>query len=192
MIDDDMQFEAVELAERGFAPLRETTKHAMLRDAPIVADGEHGRVHKRDAAPLAQAGLQLRAQRANGGRHAFYEALIADHMWERSAHMAEHIDPVGRLDITEACLVEGDKDGDDFTHRELSNTTTDPLTLGTLDLVPVWQKRLAERIDVTITFKETHDRTPCGRLLVWQHTAYRRSPPYPEFTLCLSFSIRAV
>lgn len=46
MVDHDMQLEAIEPTERGFATLREVAKHAMALNPAIMADGERGGVHE--------------------------------------------------------------------------------------------------------------------------------------------------
>ena len=49
MIDDQMQLEAEEPANRVLAPLRQPSKDAVLMDARILADGNRSRIHKADA-----------------------------------------------------------------------------------------------------------------------------------------------
>ena len=63
VIDDQVQLEAVEPAHRGLAPRRQTGKHLMAGDAPVVADGDRCGVNEGNARDWSQACLQVVAQR---------------------------------------------------------------------------------------------------------------------------------
>lgn len=56
MVHDDVQVDARAPAQRGFAALRQTTKHTLLPNPAVVADRERGGVHNRAAGPTAITG----------------------------------------------------------------------------------------------------------------------------------------
>ena len=92
----------------------------MLADASIVADRQWGRIHEGKTATGAQAGLQVRTERANRARHQLHEALITDGLGKFAVQMAKHIGQLIGLEIAKAHLMEIDHNGHDFAHGELA------------------------------------------------------------------------
>ena len=61
VIDTQMQLEAKEPINRGFATGGFIRKHFVLREAAVVTDFDTGRIHKTDAATLAKTRAQVGA-----------------------------------------------------------------------------------------------------------------------------------
>jgi 1-acyl-sn-glycerol-3-phosphate acyltransferase len=116
VIDDHVQFEAINPAHGGFAALRQATKDPMLPNAAVMTHGQWGRVHKRNAATVAQAGLQIGAERTNGWWHQFHKALLAHGLRKLAVQLAAHIRQVLGLEVTKPHLVKVNHAGHTFAH----------------------------------------------------------------------------
>ena len=77
VIDDQVELEAVEPADRGLATPRVDAEDAMLLDTCRMADGEGGRVDEADARALAELGVQVDGERYQYARHELDETGVA-------------------------------------------------------------------------------------------------------------------
>lgn len=140
MVDHDMQLEAIKPAHGGFSALRQVAEDAVLPNTAVVTDCQRGRIHERQPAAMAQAGLEVGTERANRGWHQFHKALIADRVWKLTVEMAEHIPQVIGFEVAKAHLVEVDQDRQEFAHRQLAGTLPKSLAMGAQLSVPFGQK----------------------------------------------------
>ena len=76
VIDHQVEFEAVEPADRGLAPPRVDAEDAVLPDTGGVADGQGGGVDEADARARAQLGVQVDGERYQVPWHELDEARI--------------------------------------------------------------------------------------------------------------------
>jgi predicted secreted protein len=100
--------------------------------------------------------VDVRAQGTQGCRHQFHEALVTDGVGKLAPQLPQHIRQLVGCAITKAHLVKMNTDGHDFTHGEVASAPTSTLRIVTHGLLPVRQKRGAERIDMAEQCEYTH------------------------------------
>jgi hypothetical protein len=114
IIDDQVQLEAKEPADRGLATCGAPFKHAMLVDACIVANSEWSGVDEADAATAAQLRVQIGYQWNQHGGHQLDEALVAHQGGKLPTPMALHVFSVIRFERAIVGVMEQDDDGHDL------------------------------------------------------------------------------
>ncbi len=87
IVDNQVQFEAIEPAHRGFATSGTSLKDAMGGDTSSVAHGQWSGVNKADTATLTHTGMQIGDQGHQHGRHQLDKALIAHQGWKLSVQI---------------------------------------------------------------------------------------------------------
>jgi hypothetical protein len=82
IVDDQVQLEAKEPADRGLAASSTASKHAMLVDACIVANSEWSGVDEADASTMAQLCVQIGYQWNQHGGHQRMRSADSSPRWE--------------------------------------------------------------------------------------------------------------
>ena len=114
IIDDQVQLEAIEPADRGLATSSTAVKDAMGVDASVVTDGKGGGVDKADAATLTQLGMQIGHQWNQHGGHQLDKARVAHQDRKLTAQMTVDIFGIVGFEGAVVRLVEQDENGHDF------------------------------------------------------------------------------
>ena len=110
IIDDQMQLEAVESADRGLAAARIDPKDAVLVDAGGMADDERGRVHETDSGAFSKLGVQIDRERHEHARQQRDDAGVAHQVRELAAQVHLHMLGVEGFEGAIARLLEEDED----------------------------------------------------------------------------------
>ncbi len=124
IVDDQVQFEAIEPAHRGFPTSSTSRKDAMGVDTGVMTDRQRSRVDEADAATLAHAGVQIGYHRHQYGGHQLDTALIAHQCWKLAVQMTVDVLEVVGFEVAIVRLVEQDQDGHDFAGMELGRADT--------------------------------------------------------------------
>jgi hypothetical protein len=159
VIDDQMQFEAVEPADRGLAAARIHSEDAMLRDARGVAHLQAGRIDEADAGTLAELRVQIDRQRQQDTRHERDKARIADELGELGAQLGLDVLRVEALKGAVARLLEEDQDRHDLAGTQAGGALAAPQTGAQPLPFPPRLKLLPERIHRAIQVEYTHGDT---------------------------------
>ena len=184
IIDDQVELEAIEPADRGLATSSTAVKDAMGVDASVVTDGKGGGVDKADAATLTQLGMQIGHQRNQDSGHQLDKARVAHQDRKLTAQMTVDIFGIVGFEGAVVRLVEQDENGHDFTGMHVGQTDALALPRCQQIVVPAWGKLLPKIVYGTKEFEYTHRWT----LLVIETAvcfllSYQERFPYPELTL---------
>jgi hypothetical protein len=164
VIDDQVQLEAIESADRGLATCGSSLKDPMLMDASVVADGKRGGVDKANTTTAAQLRMQIGHQWYQQGRHQLDEALVAHQGRKLAVQMTLDIFGVVGFERAVVRLLEQDHNGHHFAGMHLRLTQTLSLTLHEQGRVPGRSKLLPEIVYGTKDFEYTHNGTS------WRYT----------------------
>lgn len=114
IVDDQVQFEAEEPAHRRLASGRQTIKHPVSLDSPVVTNGQRGGIDKGNASDRSQPCFQIETQRPECLRHEFNEPGVADQMRKLAPQVFHDILGVIGLEIAIAGHVEVNDDRHDL------------------------------------------------------------------------------
>lgn len=78
VINHQMELEAKEPIDRGFATSGQASKHLVASNPAVMAYLEAAAIDEADAGTGTKTVLQIHAQRQQGRRHPFYKAVVAD------------------------------------------------------------------------------------------------------------------
>src|SRR5690242_21239113 len=109
IVDDQVQFETVEPANRGLATSGPSIKDAMGMDASVVTDGKGSGVDKADARTLTQLGMQIGHKWDQDGGHQLDKARIAHQDRKLAAQMTVDVLSVVGFEGAVVRLVEQDE-----------------------------------------------------------------------------------
>ena len=118
VVDDQVEFEAVEPAHARLPALGRAAEDFMLRDAQVVADGQRGGVHEGDARAVAFARVQVAPKRDHGLALQLDEPAVADQSRERPGQALRDVARVEGLEVAVAGGVEQHEDGHHLGERE--------------------------------------------------------------------------
>ena len=162
IIDNQVQREPVEPAQRRLATCGTSSKHPVLMNAGVVTDGQRGRVNEADARTAAQLGVQIGHQRNQQRGHQLDEALIAELDGKLSTQVALDVLAVIGLERSVVGLMEQDHDGHHFARMHLRRAQALSLTRCQQGVVPGGRKLLPEIVYGTKQFEYTHHGTSWG------------------------------
>jgi hypothetical protein len=115
IIDEQMQLEAVEPADRGFAAAGVDGEDLVLTDARVLTDGERCRVDEADAGARPELGIQIDGQRHQDAGHELDEATVAHELQKLTAQVPLDVFGVERLAGAGVRLLEEDQDRHELT-----------------------------------------------------------------------------
>ena len=115
VVDDQMQFEAIEPSHRTF-PFLSPSGHGLVHMHPLDMTGHQRRgVYDGDARTLAQGARMEEQQKVETHLSlTLYETVVGDNPREFLAHMLTDVAQIERLQVTEVTGVKQDEDGHDF------------------------------------------------------------------------------
>jgi hypothetical protein len=150
-----VQFETEEPVHRVFASLGYIGKGLVLGDAPIVTDGQRGRVDETDTGAASEAVVQIGTQGQQSTRNELYEATVAAQLGEFCSQMLLHILCVVSLEIPIPSLVEVDEDRHDLAFAQRASALAVAVALSTVEqgLVMVVGIQQPEIIDMAEQFR---------------------------------------
>jgi hypothetical protein len=147
VVDDQMELEAVEPADRRLAASSYSRKDPMAADARILADGEGGRIDEADPRAGPELGLQEGDQRNEVRRHQLDEALITDQVRKLCAQEDLDVVRVVPREVTEMRLMEVNEQSQDLAGMQVSRATAVFGAAGQQGVFPLRAELLPEIID---------------------------------------------
>ena len=141
VVDDQMECEPIEPADRRLASRGYRLEDLMGGNASIVADNTGRRINEGDLRGVAPAGHQETAQGDQRGWHQLDKAVVADQRGEVGTPTLHDVFDEDVLEGAGAGQLEGDDDGHNLTHAQR------PASLPS-DLASIEQSTLPERFEV--------------------------------------------
>lgn len=169
IIDDQVQFEAVEPADRGLATPRIDLEDPVGMDTSVVADGEWRRVNEADPRTRPILGMQIGHQRHDDARQQFDQAWIAEQVGKLGVQIDTDMLGIERFEGAVARYLKQDQHRHDLTRMESCR----PLALSPirqlfllpyrLELLPKRIHRTIQRLQVEYTHDNASNRGLTGR-----------------------------
>ncbi len=153
VIDHQMEFEAETPTARATSARRQSRKDLVLLNAPIIADGDEGRVNEADAGAVSKQAEQIGAEQREYARGQLDKACVADQVGKLSAQMLLDVLRVVRLETAILALVEVDQDGHDFAVAQVSGSVSLSLSSAEPLRFPRRRDLLTEIIDMAEQFQ---------------------------------------
>jgi len=158
VIDDQVEFEAVEPADGGLAAPRVDPKDAMLLDARWMAHGEGCRVNEADAGAAPALGLEIDRQGHEIARHEFYKPGIAHQARKLLAQCQLHVLGVEAFEGAVPGLLEENQDGEDLGRIQACRSSTASLPRRQELALPPWLKPLPKGVHGAVQIEYTHEQ----------------------------------
>lgn len=140
VVDDQVEFEGVEPAHRGFAAARINPEDAMLGDAGVVADGQRRGVHEAAARAGSPLRLQVDREREHDAGDQGNEACVAHQRRELSAQLGLDMLDIDPFEGAMAGLLEEDQDRHDLARTQAGRAVAVASPRSKLFTLPPWRK----------------------------------------------------